>query len=72
MATKLLMASRGVNPLKFSVRKYNRCRLCGRPRLYITGNLKSAVFAFALLFAGRSSRRNQGKLVNEVSCDDND
>ncbi len=34
MAKKSLIAKAKREP-KFSVRKYNRCKLCGRPRAYL-------------------------------------
>ena len=34
MATKAMIAKQQMNP-KFKVRKYNRCRICGRPRGYL-------------------------------------
>jgi small subunit ribosomal protein S14 len=34
MATTAKIA-KGLKPLKFKVRRRNRCRLCGRPRAYM-------------------------------------
>ena len=50
-------------PAKFSTRKYNRCKLCGRPHAYLRDYGVCRICFRTLAYKGRDPRRPQGFLV---------
>ena len=48
---------------KFSTRRYNRCKICGRPHAYLRDYGVCRICFRELAYKGEIPRRQEGKLV---------
>ena len=51
-------------PAKFSTRRYNRCKICGRPHAYLRDYGVCRICFRELAYKGEIPRRSQGFLLS--------